>query len=539
MSKTFSSALAILLTISFVTSATFFIASPRASASGIGCVGGIIGGVVGSLLSVADVPATSKSGNIINSQTAGATIGTCINDLIIVPTLRAMIRGFLQDMTRSTINWINGTSNPTGQPSYVPNLSVHLQSVGDVAALAFISQVATGFNSPFGSAISASLRTNYLQRTSVGGFLAANKSTLPPNINAFLAGNWSQGGAASWFALTTQTKNNPYTLFQAAQSQLGSNVGQAQTNRRQDLLQSGGFLSFCPAGSSSKSSGGGIAPGVSCTSPDGTPVDTTTPGSAIMSYAQANINSGIGQLISAQDLDSAIGSIVSALANKVLGPTGLFGTSRPSSSRSTTIATPTPSSAASSASSLAQTILFNVSTYTTAWQTIETAANTASSSVADLVDFCTVAASNAGGSTAFASAATAQAAAARATLTTVIASVLAQAKAIPDLMKSTTDFALKVQAESTANPIENPTQFGIDVSTLSIMPPTLSDVSSAQVNALTTGAAQANPPGSLTVTGGLVDQMNLLNTNAEALKTTVCDPTSELYVASVIFNSGD
>lgn len=69
-----------------------------------------------------------------------------------------------------------------------------------------------------------------------------------------------------------------------------------------------------------------------------------------------------------------------------------------------------------------------------------------------------------------------------------------------------------------------------DVQALQNTPPTMIDVAAAMRDSSVTGAAIANPEGSLTVSGGsLVDQMNLLNTNAEALKTTVCNPTSELY----------
>lgn len=330
--KTLASALIILLTITVIAPATFFIESRRASAQSSGAVSCVMGLAAGLGLITINKPVAVPTNDVANGTgswtTAGSTVGNCVYNVLIVPILRAMIRALLQAITQSTINWING-GNGTGQPSFVQNLAVHLQSVGDVAALSLIAQIGqntAAFNSPFGSSIALALQTRYAQQTSLAGFYAANQCTLSkssPNVTSFLNGNWPQGGAAAWFALTTQSQNNPYMLYQAAQSQLGSNVSQAQTNRRQDLLQGNGFLSWCPSGATSNtSSGGGINPQPPCTNANGTPVMAQTPGSTIKSYLDANLGSGIGQLVSAQDLDAAIGAIATALANRVVG--GLY-----------------------------------------------------------------------------------------------------------------------------------------------------------------------------------------------------------------------
>lgn len=553
--RLFTTALTLLLTFSLVMPAVFFAAPQRVyGAEKNSCIGGLLGGIGGAILAsiMGEVPSFDMTTSVGTGFTAGATMETCINDLITVPFMRQAVRNMLKSITDSTINWINGTGNPTGQPSYVPNLSVHLQGVGDSAALALINQMKIGFNSPFGSAISSSLLKDYAQKTSVAGFFSANQNTLSKyskNPAAFVGGSWSQGGLGEWFALTGPTQNNPFILYQAAQRQAVSNVTQAQTNRRQDLVSSGGFLSFCPAGSKSSNS---ISPSVSCTSPDGRPVNATTPGSAIMSYAQANINSGIGQFVSAQDLDSALGQIVSALGNRVLGATGLFSSSQPSSSRNTTVVSALPSNSSVSSVSIAQTTLSNIAAYTSAWETIATAANTASTSADSLVKFCIVAANKAalatgvnewgiqvfpqtspvGVHSVFIDAARKQAVDAQTAITTEILPVLTQAKVETSSFESTKTLALKVQAAAAVVPIADPIQFSTDVATLVSMPPSVLDVNTAQQNARALGGAMANPAGSLTVSGGsLVDQMNLINTNAQLLQTTVCNPASSLYVA--------
>lgn len=576
-------AFAILLIVTLVAPATFFIAPQKTSAAGgilgaIGCIGGITGlasGVGSAASSVLSVPVSNL---MIESQTAvsaGADSTSCVNDTILMPLARAVARMILAQITASTINWITGR-NGTGQASFVQNVSVHLQGVGDAVAIPFFNQVTTGFNSPFGPAISSALRLNYAQQTSVAGFFAANQSTLArssPNPGAFLAGNWSQGGIGSWFALTTQTQNNPYTLYQAAQTQLGNNVGQAQANRRQDMAQSGGFLSWCgasntevdtsnvtcpsgqtlssdtnqcyyssganagqfsgatPAASSAK----GVSPGAACFNSDGTPGTIQTPGSTIHDYTQKIVvGAGIDQLVSAQDLDVALGAIATALVGQVISGSGLFGASRPSSGRPAVVNqlqsySANNGSAATSATSLAQTTLANVATYTGIWNSISAAANTASTTLGSLANFCTTAAAAATDDPNFAAAATAQAAAARAAIPASIAPVIAQAQTAINAVAATQAFALKTQTDAVAATSATAATSGAggtlsaDVQTLAAMPPSTSDVADAQMKATVTNRATANPTGSLAVSGGtLVDQMNLINTNAEALKTSAC-----------------
>ncbi|MGD0328396.1 MAG: hypothetical protein ABSB00_01640 [Minisyncoccia bacterium] len=531
--KTFASALAILLIIALTVPAIFFIAPQRASAQSVGsCIVGLAAGLgLVTANHVVAVPTADAAGGTGSWTTAGSTVGNCLYSVIVVPILRAMIRAILQAITQSTINWING-ANGTGQPSFVQNLAVHLQSVGDVAALSLIAQIGqntAAFNSPFGAAIALALQSRYAQQTSLAGFYAANQCTLAkssPNVAGFLGGEWSQGGAAAWFALTTQNQNNPYTLYLAAQSQLGSNVSQVQTNRKQDLMQSGGFLSWCPPGATANttSSSVGVKPQAPCTNANGTPAMAQTPGSTIKSYLDTNLGSGIGQLVSAQDLDAALGAIVTALGNRVIGSTGLFGSSQPSGSRNITVVAPAPSSSAASAISLAQSTLTQLATYTSAWNTISAAANTASMSVTALLNSCS-----------------AQQTIAQTALTNEIAPMLVQAQAALNSAATTQALALQVQAEASAVPIADPVQLSTDVTSLSSMPPAAGDVVNAQLSAAVTGAATANPAGSLTVSGGtFVDQMNLISTNAAALETSSCATPSAPAVSSptTIYNAG-
>lgn len=573
----FAGALAMLLIITLMAPVAFFITPQRTHAAGIlgaaSCIGGLLGigstALTSTVTALAGVPVTNLLMQTNTSVSASSNATDCITTSIIMPLARALARMILQQITASTINWING-GNGTGQPSFVLNLGVHLQSVGNAVAIPFINQITSGFNSPFGPAIASSLMKSYSQQTSMAGFFAANQSTLArysPNPTAFVAGNWSQGGIAEWFALTTQDNNNPYMLDLAAKSQLGSQVNQAQTNRRQDLMQSGGFLSWCGPVDTTSSSGAGVSPGVSCMNKDNTPGKVQTPGSIILGYTQKTLGSGIDQLVNAQDLDAALGAIVTTLIRNILGGTGLFGASQPSSSGAA-ITTQLQNyaadnaSASASATSIAQSKASQVTLYTDAWNTVATAANTASTTVADLATFCAVAADtaanaliNAGNGTegavfitatpailasthsTFIDASRAQAVAAQTAITTEVAPVLKLALAAPGSVAATQAFVLKVEAEALGLTSLTTADTGAagaltaDTQTLSAMSPSATDVATAQENAQTFGGAKATPKGSLTVSGSsLVDQMNLINTNAAELKTTVCNPNSSLYV---------
>ena len=185
-----------------------------------------------------------------NLAEASAETALYVNTYVLQPLAFVMSGNLLKLITASVIDFVIGKTNGTGAPQFVQNLQGNLQTVGDTQALAFFAQFGRNSNSPFASAITSSLRTNYLQNTSSAGFWDANKCTLSassPNIDDYLKGDWSQGGTDAWFALTTQDQNNPYTLYQRSQNQLASVVTSAMAARLAELNWGQGFLSWCSA----------------------------------------------------------------------------------------------------------------------------------------------------------------------------------------------------------------------------------------------------------------------------------------------------
>ena len=152
--------------------------------------------------------------NLVSTYTnTAANVAQQVNTYVLQPLAFVMSGNLMKLLTAKVLEFVtNGLSNGTGSPMFVQDVNGMMQRVGDIQAKAFFIQFGRNSNSPFAASITSSLRTNYLWNTSSAGFFAQNRNTMAmysPNPNAFLNGNWSQGGVGAWFALTTQTQNNP------------------------------------------------------------------------------------------------------------------------------------------------------------------------------------------------------------------------------------------------------------------------------------------------------------------------------------------
>ena len=182
-------------------------------------------------------------------------------------------------------------------------------------------------------------------------------------------------------------------------------------------------------------------------------------------------------------------------------------------------------------------MLNRIAQYEPAWNTIRNAANTASTSVTSLINFCTVQQQVALSTLStgnpidltnlknFMSTSTAQISAAQTALIVEIAPILARAATASSIVVAARAMLAKVQAGLNSNVDGAGGAYLANTQALGAMPPSLADVANAQQTALKTNVqtATANPPGSLTVSGSiLIDRMTLISTNATALKGSVC-----------------
>jgi len=500
------------------------------------------------------------SADISSADIAGSTNSIWVKEYVLDPLAWMLSQTVLQSVTGSVVKFVNG-GNGMGVSMFVQNLQGHLQTVGDTQTSAFLMQFAKNSNSPFAAAISSSLRTNYLQGTSLAGFWASNQCTLSkvsPNVNKFLAGDWSQGGAAAWFALTTQDQNNPYALYQRSQSELGSTVGSAQAARSSQINNGQGFLSFCAA-SSAVLGATGVDIADPCTNTDGTPGIMQTPGIIIHDQLAKTLGAGVDKIVSADEISEVLGQVAVSFVSNILGTSGgLAGSSKPSPTGRSIVDSyvadnPINSaggpSATSSASTNAQSKIGKIDQYESDWAAIAAAANSASASVVDLVNYCTaqvqIARSNTTNSfvlAGFINNSTAVASSSQTALIKEISPVLAQAAQENADAEKTRALVLKIQEEANSTDVIA-TSLATDLSLLQAMKPTARDLSDshAKTQRVSGAAAQLitlSPPGSLNVSdnndASLVDLMNLLSANATALKSS-CD--MQAYLSSLTEDS--
>lgn len=245
-----------------------------------------------------------------------------------------------QALTGGVLSFVAGGTNGTNQSQFITNYLRQQQQTGDSSAGAFFAQIVGQSNSPYAGAITASLSRNYLQDTSLDGYFAKNQDTLPRylksgNSEAFLTGNWSEGGVGGWFALTTQSQNNPYTLHSRSQKQLGLLVAGAETVQTKQADWSGGFLSWCgsevAAEEPADSDQGPEDPGAPCTNEDGTQGSIATPGSTITGYLDKSLSLNADKINQMGDAATQISSIISSitqlasLGQEVIGGPGSTG----------------------------------------------------------------------------------------------------------------------------------------------------------------------------------------------------------------------
>ena len=237
------------------------------AAVGVDIAGGlkVLGFGTGQSGSTADIPKSASAclmstmSLIQQSITSTATIASAAAEKALVfkafvldPLAFVVSGNLLKAITKGTIEFVIGKMNGTGLPQFVADIQKSMQTVSDGKALAYFNQYVRSSRSPWNTAIISQLSKEYLNKTSLLGFWAQNMDTLrrtSPNPYGFLSGVWLPGDTATWFALVTQTQNNPYSMYANAQSQLGTilgpGAGGATGVKVQDINNGRGFVSWC------------------------------------------------------------------------------------------------------------------------------------------------------------------------------------------------------------------------------------------------------------------------------------------------------
>lgn len=469
--------------------------------------------------------ATFDAANMIqNTLTAVNTNNLWFKEYVLDAIAWALAQQVIQSLTASVVNWISGR-NGGGFSLFVPNLPLHLLNVGDVQALSFFSEF-VGSNSPFAGTVLSSLRMIYLQGTSGAGFWARNMSTLPQfsrNPQAFIRGDFRQGGWGAWLALTTQPQNNPFMLYQRTEAELMGRVLGAQNSHRSQLNWGRGFLSWCGDANTGAAQAQAqtnyinaaatgvqfVVPPATCMRADGSPGAILTPGAVIHDQLSNSLGTTFDKLVTADEINEILGALMQRLITEVVGDGGLAGVGRSTTpttrSLITQIATDTTFTSSGGQNALREALNAkqqSVDTYRANWQRISAAAQTARTELTRVTtSSCpatyTTAAQNA--------------------ITSVVDPVIAQGT-------SAAAAAVAAQAEidrlrvalTNATTVTDVNTVTTSIQNLQNTTPTFSDASQTTAASTATNSATAPSPTSFRVSGGTtIDQMNLLATNAQ------------------------
>ena len=252
----------------------------------------------------AAVPTVEIGPNLTqNTTTAGATGSLVSKEFVGDPLATKVAKTFINAFTGSLVNWIN--SGFEGNPAFVTDFSGFLLDVADQETGHFIEMLGlTDLCSPWSLdiRIALALPTGQFQRE-----FACTLSDIVANMEDFVNGDFSQGGWAGWFELTTRPQNNPYGLYLMTSSALDRRIVGAQRRKSEILNWNNGFFSYekcedLPAG---------VAGPPRC--------EIVTPGSIIEGQLDRTLGTNLRQLELADELDEVVTALLGQLIQQALG----------------------------------------------------------------------------------------------------------------------------------------------------------------------------------------------------------------------------
>ncbi len=222
----------------------------------------------------------------------------------------------ISNMVASIVDWIN--SGFQGSPAFVQDLDGFLLQAADEAVGGYINSLG-GLGSfvcaPFRLDVQLAVALQYdLDRENLRP--QCTLTSVINNFDQFIDGDFSQGGWAGWFDLTSNPQHTPYGSIIAAQTDARAVIVNAEGEQLNLLDFGNGFLS-----------------GEMCTGaagPDGRQTDCfiTKPGTMIANQLNKSLGAGQDQLVQADEFNEIITALIGQLAQTAIsGARGLLGLS--------------------------------------------------------------------------------------------------------------------------------------------------------------------------------------------------------------------
>lgn len=227
----------------------------------------------------------------------------------------------VQEITRSTVNWINNGFE--GNPGFLENPGQFFKDLADDVLGDFIEGTEFGFLcSPFQIQIKLALiKKHYGSRIP-----SCSLSDILNNVQNFedfvsisdVSSTQNIGGWSDWYNLT-QPAGNPYGAYAAAEAELGLRISTSRGTIQKDLDLGGGLLSFRDCS------------GVTDKGPKNINCPIKTPGSVIENQLNNVLATPLEGLIAADEINEVISALLGQLLSQVFGGDGLSGTSQSNS----------------------------------------------------------------------------------------------------------------------------------------------------------------------------------------------------------------
>lgn len=269
---------------------------------------------------------------------AGAEVEQSIIMQVLNGIAWTVAKAAIQSMTQSIVTWIN--SGFEGSPAFVTDLNTNLRQLGDAVAMQFVNDLLfdTGktdtIRSPYVERIGQAIATGYYLSTSGDRLQARLEYTLQNfsrNPQAFLHGDFRQGGWNAWYATNSTCGNNPYCAQFAAHDEFIARLETQIDQRIQELSWGSGFLSWRGECSIAVDQQGNVHKDTDTT--DLSDADKclqhriNTPGSVVEDQLAGALGSPIRQLELADSINEIVGALVTQLVSQVISGSGLLGAS--------------------------------------------------------------------------------------------------------------------------------------------------------------------------------------------------------------------
>jgi len=214
-----------------------------------------------------------------------------------------------------------------GNPAYVTNLANSLQRSADGAFVGFIQYGGISNASPsFRQDVTFALIDDYNKRNDFGSRIASTLDEDLYDIDAFIAGDFSQGGWNTWFKLTQEPQNNPYGAYLLAQEESNNIVTAGVENKKTEVEIGRGFQNkekceevevgttkdyiYSPID-------GSIIAAVDRPITE-TQCKTVTPGSVIQESLQKILGSSVDRIVQADELNEALSLLLTGIITNML-----------------------------------------------------------------------------------------------------------------------------------------------------------------------------------------------------------------------------